>query len=329
MDIDKTLTRVEELWFFDGGLVVQAEQSLYRVSGGILAARSPVFKDMLSFTQPSDSETIDGCPVVKLHDSAADVTCFFRAIFDSSFFEPHPSLVLLDHVISVLHLSNKYSVEYLLRRGLKHLSSRYTTTLSQFDLSGEETSIIVEPSTGYSHIDFIQHIAVIQLAREVNALWVVPTAFYRLSSTREDFIDKFLQPQTYHERPATLSEQDRSLFLKFSLYLSHEAHSLSRFLYMPETVPGCETGQDCRLMRLSFLATLHEALALIPGPRLLGLILEDNVDDYLTDCCHVCQYASREAIKDTRQNIWNKLPGFCGLPSWEALQEMKDKALEE
>ncbi|KAJ7041861.1 hypothetical protein C8F04DRAFT_1077499 [Mycena alexandri] len=328
MDIDKTLTRVEELWFFDGGLVVQAEQSLYRVSGGILSARSPVFKDMLSFTQPPNSETIDGCPVVKLHDSAADVTCFLRAIFDSSFFEPHPSPVLLDHVISVLHLSNKYSVEYLLRRGLKHLSSRYTTTLPQFDLSGEETSIILKPPTGnYSDIDLIPQIAVIQLAREVNAVWVIPTAFYRLASTREDFIEKILHAQTYHERPTTLSEQDRNLFLKFSLYMSHEAHSLGRFLYTPETVPGCETGQNCRLTRLSFLATLHETFALAPIPRLLGLISEDDVNDYLGDCCHICQYASREAIKDTRQNIW--IPGFCGLPSWEALKEMKDKALEE
>jgi hypothetical protein len=84
MDVDNTPTRVEELWFSDGGLVVQAEQSLFRVSGGILAARSPVFKDMLSFTQPPDAETIEGCPVVRLPDRAADITVFFRAIFDSS-----------------------------------------------------------------------------------------------------------------------------------------------------------------------------------------------------------------------------------------------------
>ncbi len=84
MDVDNTPTRVEELWFSDSGLVVQAEQSLFRVSGAVLAARSPVFKDMLSFTQPPDAETFAGCPLVRLSDSAADVTCFFRAIFDSS-----------------------------------------------------------------------------------------------------------------------------------------------------------------------------------------------------------------------------------------------------
>ena len=87
MDVDEANnipTRVEELWFSDGSLVVQAEQSLFRVSGAVLAARSSVFNDMLGIAQPPDSETIDGCSMVRLPDSAEDVTCFFRAIFDSS-----------------------------------------------------------------------------------------------------------------------------------------------------------------------------------------------------------------------------------------------------
>lgn len=84
MDVDNTPTRVEELWFSDGNLIVQAETSLFRVYGAFLAARSSVFKDMLSFPQPADAEMVEGCPVVRLHDSADDVTCFFKAIFDSS-----------------------------------------------------------------------------------------------------------------------------------------------------------------------------------------------------------------------------------------------------
>jgi hypothetical protein len=39
---------------------------------------------MLAFPQPPDSELIDGCPVVRLHDSERDTTFFLRAIFDSS-----------------------------------------------------------------------------------------------------------------------------------------------------------------------------------------------------------------------------------------------------
>jgi hypothetical protein len=77
------LNRVLDLWFEDDNLILRAENSLFRVSKGVLAARSSVFRDMLSFPQTEEEERIDGCPVVRLHDSAADVTCFLRAIFDS------------------------------------------------------------------------------------------------------------------------------------------------------------------------------------------------------------------------------------------------------
>ncbi|KAJ7336130.1 hypothetical protein DFH08DRAFT_1018385, partial [Mycena albidolilacea] len=48
----ETLIREGSLWFTDGYLVLQAGTQLLRVSLGILAAKSPVFHDMLSFPQP-------------------------------------------------------------------------------------------------------------------------------------------------------------------------------------------------------------------------------------------------------------------------------------
>lgn len=91
------LHRVPELWFDDDNLILRAENHLFRVSKGVLAARSSVFRDMLSFPLPppmqddrgggggegGGEDLIDGCPVVRLHDSPADVTVFLRAIFDS------------------------------------------------------------------------------------------------------------------------------------------------------------------------------------------------------------------------------------------------------
>lgn len=79
------LNRVRVLWFEHGNLILRVENSLFRVSKGLLAAHSSVFWHMLSFPQTDKEERIDGCPVVRLHDSAADVTCFLRAIFDSRY----------------------------------------------------------------------------------------------------------------------------------------------------------------------------------------------------------------------------------------------------
>ncbi|KAJ7257166.1 hypothetical protein B0H12DRAFT_1015546 [Mycena haematopus] len=81
MDVS-TMERVPALWFPDGNLVLSAGSVLFRVFKGILAARSPVFADMLAFPQPEDAETLDGCPVLRLDDSAADTMYFLKAIFD-------------------------------------------------------------------------------------------------------------------------------------------------------------------------------------------------------------------------------------------------------
>lgn len=84
MEADSSVPhRIPELWFEDGNLIVQAGHRVFRVYRGVLAARSPVFHDMLSFPQPSDSELLEGCPVVRLHDDSAEVLIFLKAIFDA------------------------------------------------------------------------------------------------------------------------------------------------------------------------------------------------------------------------------------------------------
>lgn len=70
-------------WFDDGNLILEAGKTRFRISKGVLAARSPVFKEMLLFPQPLDEELVDGCPLVHMHDAPEDVGYFLRAIYDS------------------------------------------------------------------------------------------------------------------------------------------------------------------------------------------------------------------------------------------------------
>ena len=81
--------RAPHLYFPDGNLILRAENTLFRIFAGLLAARSSVFKDMLAFSPPPPSgeedETIDGCPVVDVYDEPRDLAVFLRAVFDSRF----------------------------------------------------------------------------------------------------------------------------------------------------------------------------------------------------------------------------------------------------
>jgi hypothetical protein len=82
---DEPTVRSAAVWYADGTLVIRAENTLFRVYRGILASQSDIFNDMLSVPQPlavADTETFDGCVVVRVHDAAVDMERFLRTILD-------------------------------------------------------------------------------------------------------------------------------------------------------------------------------------------------------------------------------------------------------
>ncbi|KAJ7718953.1 hypothetical protein DFH07DRAFT_784761 [Mycena maculata] len=107
MDVNAELKEIHQvpgLWFEDGSLIIQAGDCQFRVYRGVLAKRSSVFQDMLSFPQPADAELVEG---------------------------------YFDTIVGCLRLSEKYRVDYLRRRAsaLVHPTSRCCTTLSECDNS--------------------------------------------------------------------------------------------------------------------------------------------------------------------------------------------------
>ncbi|KAJ7071808.1 hypothetical protein B0H15DRAFT_793305, partial [Mycena belliarum] len=137
----------------------QVELSLFRVSSGILAARSPFSETCSPIPQPPESER------QMLRAYGIPLNTHLRLVFDSSFFERSPSKTDLGTVISILHLSSKHVVDFLHPRALLHLSSRLPTTLCEYDAD----NIIV--------LNLSSSIAAINIAREIDALRILPPAF--------------------------------------------------------------------------------------------------------------------------------------------------------
>ena len=80
---DKPSTR-SKIWFDDGNIVLQAENVHFRFFKGILAAYSPFFRDAFAVPQPMHNSEgmVEGCPVMKLPDSAADVEYMLSFILE-------------------------------------------------------------------------------------------------------------------------------------------------------------------------------------------------------------------------------------------------------
>ncbi|KAH9937909.1 uncharacterized protein BXZ73DRAFT_44760 [Epithele typhae] len=120
--------RAKNLWFDDGNIVFLAgDLASFRVYQGILSAISPVFQDMLSVPHPEDAKTVEGCPVVRVSDSAEDFTRFFEWVFhihrDSFVYGAQP--LPFTQLASVLRIAHKYDVADAAAIAVDRLSRRF------------------------------------------------------------------------------------------------------------------------------------------------------------------------------------------------------------
>ncbi|KAJ7061804.1 hypothetical protein C8F01DRAFT_1138400 [Mycena amicta] len=175
---DPSPIRCEGLWFSDCGLVIRAENTVFRVSRAFMAVHSPIFQDMLALPTPQDAETFEDCPLVRLPDSADDVTHFLKALIYHDFLSP--DFRVNDNglyvVAGILRLSHKYEVASLRKRVLAHsISALFPTTLvglddalKKYDYDSAAYSKLFGPSD------------VIILGRLLSLDWLLPVAFYEV-----------------------------------------------------------------------------------------------------------------------------------------------------
>jgi hypothetical protein len=81
----RDLKRSTDVWFDDGNYVLQAEDTLFKVYGGILSKYCLFFRTLLSLPQGGspDQMMYENCPLIPLMGDAADeVGYFLRALFD-------------------------------------------------------------------------------------------------------------------------------------------------------------------------------------------------------------------------------------------------------
>jgi len=127
------LKRHEDLWFDDGNIVIIAENIGFRVYRGILSKKSELFKDLFTLPQPEGSEAIDGCPVVRLQDSAADWGRFLSALFDGARMWKNNKYNCWSLTRSIIDISNKYQIDDLRDEAAERLRERFPDQIEDWD----------------------------------------------------------------------------------------------------------------------------------------------------------------------------------------------------
>jgi len=305
---------VKDLWFEDGNLILKAENSLFRIYTGLLAARSSVFKDMLAFPPPAEgNEMLDGCLIVTVYDNAKDMVFFLKAIFDSSFFEPPPSPTELPIVKSVLHLSLKYDVPYLRRRAQLHLSTTFPTTLSAWKVRDETRTIPPVENTPF---------AALLLARQFDLPWLIPSILYCISTHA---FEKTLDHALWGEEQIFMDWVDKrmSILGRQKILLRQAGITMAMARLGGVELPGC-TGEanTCQSTRLSCANILGrwDVAGFLDYP--------EEHRKIFTTFCSTCLAQFEELCDANCEMLWNDLPEIFGLPDWEVLEKERVRALE-
>ncbi|KAJ7031839.1 hypothetical protein C8F04DRAFT_1109261 [Mycena alexandri] len=305
-----SLRKAEALWFSPDVVILRADTHIFRVFAAILKAQSSVFADMFTFPQPpsADMESIDGFPVVEVHDKPEDVEVFLKAIFDSSFFMPPPAEVQFKHALGILRLAHKYDVPYLRRRALDHLGPIFPTHLFSYD-----------DTAWLSSIDLDRRFATIRTATEVGALWLLPMAYYDLCR------------QTMEQLISNASWKDLEEKVQRACLIGHSAqrhhlHKIIGFLSIVKNSGGtCKDWTKCNALRLRW--GLRPELWTHNGNP-LGVWVEGTWRAFAgIGLCDSCVVESKALHAAAIQEFWDQLPQMFGLPGWEELEEMKRAAL--
>ncbi|KAJ7876190.1 hypothetical protein B0H14DRAFT_2714918 [Mycena olivaceomarginata] len=303
---DAPLTR-SKIWYKDGSVVLQAENTQFRVHWGVLSENSTFFAGLEGLPQPSDQLTVDGCSLVELLDDAVvDVEYLLKALYTPTFLlqKALPFAV----VAALIRLGRKYDFRDLLDTAVERLMFENPTALESYDAlltvddTYQTTRILDQSSILYD---------MLTLARENNIQSALPCAYYRILciyDQRHVFEGIDLGDGTR----ASLAPVDqircvlgREAILKVQSQSGYTAGWLSS-----GNEDDCTDPTKCTRTRVHGLQRYGQTLPLFALTRLtLGA----------TSFCPSCEKHVKESWPAGRKKVWEELPKFFDLPPWDQL----------
>ncbi|KAK6966294.1 hypothetical protein R3P38DRAFT_3246525 [Favolaschia claudopus] len=317
----EALTQVDELWFEEDNLIVRANESLFRVSKGFLAARSPVLKEML-VENPGKLSTMLGCPVLVLPHSGMSVTHFLKALFDADYFLPPPQRCSMPALMEILRLAHVYQVEFLRKRALLHFSALFSSSmadvvgLTRLSVNADKESSADDRTLPAGAGGVL--LAAFQVASEVGALWSIPTIAYRCCTM--DLAGLFALPEW-----DSLSVTQRRQLLIAREKQKLATRLVSRFLLVE--IEDCATFA-CRAARLHWLKLVDDRSRKGHDSDPLNFWTKEDWRDMRHEFCEVCLAEYKRICSEEKASFWSELPRLFGLPDWQELLRMKEEALK-
>ncbi|KAL1747956.1 hypothetical protein HDZ31DRAFT_30775 [Schizophyllum fasciatum] len=310
--------RDEDLYFDDGSVVLRGcgSSPIFRVHLSILAKRCSFFQDLRHLAQPDafPDATYEGLPMVSLDDDPEDIKHYILAIYYPDTFRPPPEETeSFRKLEGVLRIAHKYGDDNMRARGLRHLAQIFVPEpmYPTYSTGPKEYGDVCGPE------DLVRRVG--QLARDVDALWLLPNIFlhafvYRVA---EDADAVRHSPKRSHAMlPEYLHNHKQAQATVLSSWIE------GCFARMPRQ---CVDGVDecTRGTRDGLLSQARIARYVTGDSPLADSVSEDHEKMTVQySMCEGCARHIERCFSDWKAKTWNEFPNLFGLPDWVQLHMM-------
>ncbi|TDL18077.1 hypothetical protein BD410DRAFT_728919 [Rickenella mellea] len=322
---EPSITRSEP-WFEDGNIVVITERTAFCVHKAQLARQSEVFAGMFTITQPtaSDISTFEGRDVVHVHDAVEDLKNLLTALYDGVDFNSR-NLDDFLYLAGIARLSTKYMIHQLRQRAIRYLISINPVTHERYKEWAAEAISREKAQEDGEPWPYVHSSLIIRLAKDINAEFLLPCAFYRLTLS---------QPK--HNFETYIGTRSRSLLssqemFKYVIMDEHMRMSLLAFVRGLSDNRDTFLSKDCESMEgdncyeafdkvLEYAKTTMVLKGPLRGPDgAVRRVIQFLRDKCKPTACSPCTRLFIASAEESRRAIWDQLPGYLGLPGWAEL----------
>ena len=241
------------------------------------------------------------------------------------FFKPPTKNVSVDVVLSVALLSHKYEVQHLRRRSILHIEQNYSMDMDTFIPRSLGTSDGQSP--WFLGLETLLNIIV--TATYINALWVLPAAYYHCSNATPS--------HTWRDTSSWNSSQC-AIALRNVLAGAINLEIMDVAYDDLLGTPPCSECLHPTKCALHKIASAQEVRLSITQRNPAGRKAHTLIywwhrkwmkEKHCKGLCAPCSSACMSAYESARGDYWDKIPSAFNLPSWEELKSLRETNFSE
>jgi hypothetical protein len=192
--------------------------------------------------------------------------------------------------------------------------------LAQWDRRRNISTLAAELDVDAWRGSISKTLEVIDIAKNLDILWVLPAALYECSTFD---LERLLNDVKWIE--GTLDDQTKnSILVGYQKQTSATHSQMLRFLYC-EPLERCTQNGACSEVKRKLYFASQEWMTSKP----LEVMDEGDWDCFLGDLCGLCLEVAKVRFEQARKEFWESLPGMYGMPRWEVLIGLYEDALED